>query len=227
MMIGSVFGVSQPGKWQALLSGADQFIARTTKDGTPSRFVMAPLRAERCTIELVGLIVGVPECATPTWAIDHRGTKVVSVWPDVGKPDEGGVRVVAISTEGDTLFSGRYVIPLQRISPSQGDSIRDKVAGRSSNPQRAAAWRKVVLPAVFNPLKRVFIGDDGTFWIEYRARDGAHEWLIVSPSGKRSRRLRFPAATRVLEASGNTIWAGESDADGLESVVRYRMTPGR
>lgn len=133
------------------------------------------------------------------------------------------MRVVVVAVNSDTIFDRRFPIPLVPISSSQADSIRARVSAQSTNPERAIAWRSVALPPVFRPLKRVFLGADGAVWAELKGLSTDRSWLIISPDGKQTRTLTVPQNIFIQAADAARVWATESDDDGLESVVRFRI----
>jgi hypothetical protein len=52
-----------------------------------------------------------------------------------------------------------------------------------------------------------------------------HVFEVFATDGTLLGRVAVPPRTQIMESDGNLVWALVTDADGLPSVVRYRIEP--
>ena len=86
------------------------------------------------------------------------------------------------------------------------------------------ALAKAQLPENYPPLSRVMLGADETTWLELTTREGERTWRMLDARGTPSAQLKVPRNLRIIVATRSTIWATETDDDGLQHVVRFRVT---
>jgi hypothetical protein len=82
----------------------------------------------------------------------------------------------------------------------------------------------VKLPDVYPPLARLLIGRDTTVWLEHYSVDGVRRWTVLDASGNPVGILEVPRGMRLQVASLATLWATDADDDGLQSILRLRIT---
>jgi hypothetical protein len=78
-------------------------------------------------------------------------------------------------------------------------------------------------PAYHTPVTDVVVGSDRTVWLRASATG---QWLAHSPSGSIVGRLSLPAASRLLAADAEHVWAASpmsAGPPGSEVLIRYRI----
>jgi hypothetical protein len=84
--------------------------------------------------------------------------------------------------------------------------------------------RKILeVPKAFPCVRTVIIGITGDLWLQPWGDDATSRWLLVSRGRPGIRALSLPRAFRGISANETGIIGVEADADGSESVVRYRV----
>jgi len=162
----------------------------------------------------------VPFCATPLEDVSADGARYVLA-EVLG--DGGSYRVSVMRSSGDTFSSRTYSYVLVRIPKAVADSVIARRIGRQTGPA-AEMWRSAKLPANYPPLARVLLGSDHTVWLEKFSISGDREWLMLDGQGNVAGRVAVPRGIAVAMASRAQIWAIETDDDGLQHVVRFRVT---
>jgi hypothetical protein len=162
--------------------------------------------------------VAIPFCANLQFDYAADGARVALSWVEPGARPQ--FRVAAFRANGDTLFNRIYAYQLARIPKAEKDSV---VAARSRNPQMRAALEKAQLPDNYPPLSRVMLGADETTWLELTTREGERTWQMLDARGTQAAQLKVPRNLRIMVATRSTIWATETDDDGLQHVVRFRL----
>jgi hypothetical protein len=145
-------------------------------------------------------------------AVSPNGQRVL-----VLLPESTSYRLVSIHIAGDTVFSKRFAYTPIRIPAKMAD---DEYAYLSEN---SFAGSKKDLPKFFPPVAALVPGRDGTVWLKTQTSPAGYLWLVVDANGNPIGHVELPTSVRVLVAERGTIWGVERGADGLESVVRYRI----
>lgn len=141
--------------------------------------------------------------------------------------DAGGVRVLWLTTEGDTL--GQQLI---RLSPAPiPDEVADRVRARFEARAREAPTRAIAqairragsVPEIYPPVVDAILGADGRVW--FRGRKPESGYRVVQPGTDRVRRINLPVRATVLAANATHIWTVELDRFDVPSIVRYALQP--
>ena len=80
------------------------------------------------------------------------------------------------------------------------------------------------IPETYPPIARVLPGRDQTTWLETYGAAGARSWRVLDERGEVQGRVTFPANVQVMVASRDIVWGIETDADGLQHIIRYRVS---
>jgi hypothetical protein len=68
------------------------------------------------------------------------------------------------------------------------------------------------------------VGSDDTIWIELYRREEPRIWQVLDGQGNPIGRVSIPWSVEVQVASRTAIWGVETDDDGIEHIVRYRLS---
>jgi hypothetical protein len=96
--------------------------------------------------------------------------------------------------------------------------------GPDDLPQRFQAIARQRMPSAYTPVESILLGLDRTIWVGLRPTDQTRGYLILDGRAQPIGSLQVPMSTRVRQASATHVWVTETDADGLSSVVRFRVT---
>jgi hypothetical protein len=169
------------------------------------------------------LSVILPFCASPVEDVAPDGALYAYAAVERVTGRSGVYRVVVVRPNGDTLFARSYPYTPVAIPKSVVDSVVDR-RSRGLPPAMMAAWRSVKLPDVYPPLARLLIGRDTTVWLEHYSVDGVRRWTVLDASGNPVGILEVARGMRLQVASLATLWATDADDDGLQSILRLRIT---
>ena len=212
------------------------WVVKTAEDGKFKGFVAAVARAESCGVsgrnEGGGNWgVGIPFCARPHWSIAPDGNRLVLAAQPRESPGASAVyTITSISPLGDTVLVRQFrYAPIainKRVADSTRTAFRAYVA-RQLPPAAARAVDDMRLPSVYPAVKSIVAGRDGTTWIERWTPPGDHVWHVLDASGNMAVAVALPPNVTLQTASRDAIWGIETDDDGLQSVVRFRITHSR
>jgi hypothetical protein len=77
------------------------------------------------------------------------------------------------------------------------------------------------------PVRRGFVGEDGTLWLLREQVIGSPDrWLVLDARGNPLGHVVTPANFRPAWSSGDTLWAVLPDADDVPWLIRYRLATG-
>jgi hypothetical protein len=159
----------------------------------------------------------IPFCPLPMDDVAPDGSRLLFAYVEQGAQD---YHVVAIRSDGDTTFARSIAYRPQPIPRSVRDSVAS-AAARSPMPSRRATADRI--PEAYPPLSRLLAGRDGTTWLELFTPSGDRTWLVLDAQGTLAGRLTVPRNIDLKVASRDVIWATETDDDGLQHIVRYRV----
>jgi hypothetical protein len=160
----------------------------------------------------------------PAVGIAADGSAFAVVDAPVYGSEVGRARVALVRPSGDTVYVRSVPITLQRIPVGEVDSL---VAWLKRN-QRSRDNRQVLAamrPEFYPPVTGVCVGRDGSVLITFHAGATERELLLIDPSGTPVAALRLPKAVEVRQIEGDRVWGILRDANGVESIVRYRVGP--
>jgi len=169
-------------------------------------------------------------------AAQQRRVRGVDDGIDVEGRDVGTFLVTTIGLRGDTIFSRRHPFPLERIPAAAFNAaVEERVTSYSMarnsagvSTFSAAVYRAgAKSPPAYPPFSSVIVGRDGSIWLRGRVTPTGRTFTVLDPRGEMYGQLVLKADVKLAEADLSNIWTVEADADGIESVVRYRITRAR
>jgi hypothetical protein len=162
----------------------------------------------------------IPYCHQALEEVSPDGNLLVLVSKDTERPD--AFRVSAFRADGDTVFSQPVAFQLVPIPRSVADSAR-AMRARGTQGQRDAA-AKMPIPETYPPFARLIVGRDESFWIESYGPGAERFWYVLDNRGTVSGRATFPRNVQLIVVSRTAVWGIETDTDGLQHIVRFRLT---
>jgi hypothetical protein len=167
-------------------------------------------------------------------ALDGTGLVVVDRGTDT-ITREAGFLVFGLNPDGDTLFSRR--IPYEPLSVD-GEYLREHVrqtqvvprdqpGGPDSDAVEGDLRSAGVLPSVRVPVRALFVGQDGSIWLQ-RGDQGSESavWQVLARDGEVAGVVRLPRNAQVVAASGETVATLELDEFDVPYVARYQLDRG-
>jgi hypothetical protein len=159
----------------------------------------------------------IPFCPLPIDDVAPDGNRVVLTY--VERTD--AYRVVAVRSNGQTIFDRTISYRPQPIPRHVRDSIT-AAALRSPMPSRRATADRI--PESYPPLSRILVGRDATTWLEVFSASGDRTWHVLDAQGNVAGRITIPRNIDIKVASRDIVWATETDDDGLQHIVRFRVS---
>lgn len=163
----------------------------------------------------------IPFCHQTLEEVTPDGNLVVLVSKETERP---AFRVSAFRANGDTSFTRSIAFQAVAIPRSVVDSARASRA-RGSQSQRDAA-AKMPIPETYPPFSRLIVGRDESVWIESYRPGAGRFWYVLDNRGTVTGRATAPGNVQLMVVSRAAVWGIETDDDGFQNVVRFRVSPG-
>jgi hypothetical protein len=231
---GSVLASTQPSVEGLLATpgAVTSAYSHIAPDGVIRRIV-ARLPEDGGSVNIKTADGGVYGASTPFYASTLRddasdGSRIAFVSTAMSGRDANTFGVTVIGAKGDTIFSRRYPFTPVPLPRAAYDSVLDLRLARAMIPEQRAALRSFSRPPAYPPLSLVLVGRDGTIWIRLRTVSQGRPWLVLDPKGEPIGSLMLSAEQAgIAVADRQNVWTLEADADGVQSIVRYRIQPAR
>ena len=162
--------------------------------------------------------VQIPFCSTSRFEVSPDAARLAFVRADRSSRT---FRVSVFRASGDTAFHRSYAyrpIPLTKSDRDQA------IASAPPFPGAAEALEKARFPEHRAPVSRILAGRDETTWLELATASGDRTWNVLDAMGTLIGRVRLKRNVQATVVSRDLLWATETDDDGLQHIVRYRVT---
>ncbi len=165
-----------------------------------------------------------PFSVDPVVAVSPNGAWVLRAEGTLEGNRRGNVDVEMLDGRGKPRFRTAMTTDVERIPPSVVDSAVADMVAKRRDPNLAKSVRTALrVPAAFPLVRGAVVGSDGVSWIRLRAKGGKDTWRILSSSGQQTGSAVVANGVEVTTLDGSHVWAIERDADGVESVVKFRV----
>lgn len=194
--------------------------------------VIGTLESNRaCTVDYGrGSNAGIPFCVVTQHWVSGDGSHIAIVGQRNPTGPVAHYAVAEMSSHGDTIFSRTFSSASIAIPNAVIDSeVTRRVGRQPENRDYVKTLRAMTMPRWAGPVHDVLVGDDGTIWLGIQEQFGlpTHRYNIFDATGKIVATVVPPSNVRPWVVSKDQMWGVDRDADGLESVVRYRVERGR
>jgi hypothetical protein len=145
----------------------------------------------------------------------------------------GTFTVARFRLNGDTVFRSRIRYTGVRLTQGAIDSALATMISRPGSEGSEPAIRKTEeaqqaearknIPPVYNPLWGMHLGYDGTTLVSLRPVADSLTVLLLNARGTVVNSIVLSHGARISAGSATHVWIREIDADGLPSLVRYRL----
>ncbi len=174
----------------------------------------------------------VPFTHSTEWETSADGEIIAIVTTTGVARGENTFRVIALRPSGDTVFSIRQPFTAAAIARRTADSAISAGIARLRSGGRAPAGvireyearGRGMIPDVYQPYVRHVVGRDHSVWINVRSAANEYRWLGLDSMGRTIGTLVVPRNLRLVEFDGLNAWGLESDSDGVQSVLRLRIS---
>jgi hypothetical protein len=170
--------------------------------------------------------MGQPFSDTPFPVVGAAAERVFMVDRTAATSPRGATYgVVALRSNGDTLWNRRYSYVPRPLERSSVDSALDARIRPGSPPAYRDQLRsQMVVPAFRPPVSTAFVAADGSLWLKREDGGPDVDYTVLAPNGDVAGMLTLKRTVAIRAVNGNAVWAVETDADGVPTVVRYRIT---
>ncbi len=150
---------------------------------------------------------------------------IASVEQGPGREPPTTYRLTLVNESGAALFDRSYSFVPVPVPQAAIDSLLAQQETRYARlgPEYTAFAKSLRPAANFPAVRRVLIGRDSTVWLEENAAGQGHHWRVLDARGSVLGLLTLPDNVSLQAAELHTVWGYESDADGLQGIVRYRL----
>lgn len=204
-----------------------------TFDGD-ARLVQQPpsYEDERWFMTVAGFGRSIPFAGRPLFAVSPDGQRFAHLVTEVTSSEGGTYTLSMFNGSGDTAFVRSYPFRGVPIPQSAADSAieAERNTGGREGPsdlnERFARVARERMPPVYAPVQAMVLGLDGTTWLTLRDSDEGRVVLVLDATGDVIGRVVLPERATLRQATRSQIWVTQADANGLVSVVRYRVHGG-
>jgi hypothetical protein len=152
------------------------------------------------------------------------------------QPADARFGVSMVNAAGDTVWTRDYLYEPVPLPAAERDSVLDGRLERgrefatrvgSGCDTDSEVRSKLYLPAFRPPVSSAQISSDGSVLL-LLATDpgaGANRWLVLDAEGEPRAKIELAGNTRLVDVVGTTAWAVETDALGVQYVLRLRLGP--
>jgi hypothetical protein len=162
----------------------------------------------------------IPFCHQTIEEVSPDATLLVLVSKGTERPSV--FHVSGFRPNGDAVFSQSLTFQPVAIPKSVVDSARAARARGTQGQKDAAA--KMLIPETYPPFSRLIIGRDESIWIESYGPGAERFWYVLDNRGTVSGRATAPRNVQLIVVSRTAVWGIETDDDGLQHIVRFRVS---
>ena len=128
--------------------------------------------------------------------------------------------ITRLNRNADTVYSQRIPYSGIPLSRRHIDSVLARGVGVDG--QHTVPANRI--PPVYAPVSSVFVQPDGLTWLTLRETEAVSTVLMLNREGAPIARWKMPPRSDLMAASATHVWLREADPDGIQSVVRFRIT---
>jgi hypothetical protein len=137
---------------------------------------------------------------------------------------DAAFRVTAMSVMGDTVWTRRYpYVPIPIGSAARDSALSTAIKIGATTATREELRAKLYLPAFRPPIASAIAAADGSLWLRRADTPSDIDYTVIGANGTLLATLTVKRNVSIKAVSGDIAWAIETDADDVQSVVRYRI----
>jgi hypothetical protein len=182
------------------------------------------------TVEIFGNPVPFAPLPQTVFSLDGKRFALFTV--DLKGREGGTYTIQMFRTTGQVIFNKTFPytglpIPQRVVDSTLAAMIPPggrALEGPADMPQRFQAIAKQKMPPVYPPVQAVIPSYDNTTWVVLRRTPEGQTAIVLNARGEPVGSVAVPPRSRILQGSATHVWMTETDADGLVSVVRYKLS---
>jgi hypothetical protein len=138
-------------------------------------------------------------------------------------------RLRRFNLTGTEVAAGMIPVSRQPLTPEIISEARQRETGAGGDPVQAQTWLDLkydpgVLPGGL-PFRGFLIDSEKMVWLEeYRDEGAPGRYYVLSPESRLVAIVNVPAGFRATDIGTDYCLGIETDADGVERIVMYRLT---
>jgi len=156
--------------------------------------------------------------------ISPRGDPIAFARASLEGGKAGTFYLHVVDRFGDTVFSRRYPFHSVPLPQETADSVIRRQISSLPGDLAGAYRRQARAPSVYPPIEGIVVGHSGRVWVREILMGGRHPYLVVDANGDPLGTVELDANQWLGVADGDHIWVVEEDENGVESVLRYRVS---
>lgn len=218
------------GRWLAATGVSPRFSSRPYRDSVAVAIFPASGEGD---IELLGWFPG-------PWIVSIEGqiTGLAGFFSWVSSRAAGNEilvldadqeRLRRFSLDGTELPGGAIPVRGQPLTPELIDQAKRRETGPGGDAAGTRRWLDVkydgaVLPDRL-PFRGFLVDSENLVWLEeYRIDQAPGRYFVITPDGRLLATITVPAGFRATDIGPDYCLGVETDPDGVESIVMYRLT---
>jgi hypothetical protein len=170
----------------------------------------------------------------PIFAVSPRGRFATVVRVDEGESpprpiasarQQAGPRlsITTLDQDGDTGVTSTVEVPGVAISRAVADSLIEAKASRLRPETERLFRRHAYVPPFWPPAKSAVVSDSGSAWIQLHSSTRDALYLVVDARGEVLGTVTLRPNTVVAAIGDGVVWCLETDADDVQTIVRYKL----
>jgi hypothetical protein len=175
-------------------------------------------------------MASVPLAASPQISVSGDGRFIGVLQTLFASDTSGTYTATLIRADGDTVFTRTFPFSDRRMSAERRATLVERLRIAPTAPPQAIAaairaQARSRMPGANRPVTDFFVGPDGSMWLfrPFEVGRTLLAWTVIDSAGRDVGMVRLPQAGRALAGTATHVWGKRSDADGVASVVRYRI----
>ena len=167
---------------------------------------------------------------TPTidrLGVSRRDATVTIARGEVTSSGARSVRIARIGSNGDTLFARRVSVPPAPVEPAfiEAELAKTVPIYRPFFPSEEAARRAIldlwVVEKHHPPVSGFMVDGGQRMWL--RTSPATNDWLVLDENAAPFACVPAPAELRIVGVTSEHLWGVQSNADGTQALLRYRL----
>jgi hypothetical protein len=186
---------------------------------------------ERFFMSYAGLANPIPFVVAPTYVVSSDAAYRAHLEPLQTSDAGGTVSITLVRSTGGAVYHTSFAyrgVPIPkavRDSAIAAELLGEVTEGPSNLRQQFHAIAKRKTPHIYPGASFIVLGLDNSVWVGVGPTpDGQKVLMLGQPKGVAVFHVILPKGSTLRQATARHIWVTETDDDGLNSVVRYRVT---
>ncbi len=220
-------GRKQNSRWEEPTRNKGGVLVQGALASGPTRFVVGVIPVE-CRVVINNQRTGPFLCPRQLMKVASDGSRIALVNQDVRADGRATLTIRVLSPTGATMWKRTDTVTAERVSAAARDSIRNACVTNAGSPASAELCRLRPFAHGFPVARSVVVNANGELWVQLRVPGSARrKWQIYGPTGMIKGWFELGGNVTIETATGRVFWAVETDDDGSEDVVQFKLRDAR